>query len=216
MATLAAINKGAARWPGGRQEIMAIANLAASGHFRLRALHISGVDNPADGPSRGQVAVSQKDFTFMFFSTFASVGTTVDCCAAADGYNAQPGCSVWFSANNPVQLNVDALMHQAIWAAPPWDIAGQVLDTLVAAWRRAPHDTEATVVLPYDPTRSWFRFYFRRPAPLFRILHRYPALTPLYFRAVAPRRGGLRRFPHKPAKVVDVPVMVVRLGARHV
>lgn len=58
MATLAAINRGAARWPGGRQEIMAIANLAASGHFRLRATHVSGVDNPADGPSRGHVSIS--------------------------------------------------------------------------------------------------------------------------------------------------------------
>lgn len=159
---------------------MAIARISACHRFSIRALHVAGVDNPADGPSRGRVQISGKDFTFRFFSDFASAGTTVDCCAAEDGYNAQPGCDLWFSAENPVQLNVPGLLHRAIWAAPPFDIAGQVLDTFVAAWRQAPQDTEATVVLPFDPSCSWFRFYFRRPAPVFRIIHKFDISVVLF------------------------------------
>ncbi len=210
VATVAAINKGAARWPGGRQEVMAIASLAIKGQFSLRALHVAGVDNPADDPSRGVVAISSKDFTFVHFARFASVGTMVDCCAAADGYNAQAGCSVWFSSADPVQLHVDQLVGRAIWAAPPWDIASQVLDAIVAAWRRAPLRTEATIVLPFDRSRGWFKFYFHRPNPKFTILKMFPANSALFYRAVS----GHRRFPHKLAKPVNVPVMVVRIGSR--
>ena len=207
MATLAAINRGAARWPGGREEVMAIASLAVRGGFSLRAIHVAGADNPADAPSRGHVALSARDFTFMHFHEFALEGTSVDCCAAPSGYNAQPACEIWFSAQNPVQLNVRALVGRVLWAAPPWDIAGQVLDAIVAAWRLDPRETSAAIVLPFDPSRSWFRFYFRKPRPIFRIGHMFPAGTPLYFRAVHRQS----RFPFKPASAVSVPVMVVYL-----
>ena len=208
VATVAAINRGAARWPGGRQEVMSIAGLAIRGKIGLRAVHMAGVENPAAGPSRGVIKTSDKDFTFAYLSSFA--GTIIDCCAASDGYNRQAGCSLWFSAVNPVQLNVDQLVGRAVWAAPPWDVASKVLDAIMSARRRAPLTTEATVVLPFDRTRGWFKFYFRKPNPKFRILHMFPSGCTLYLRAVADRR----RFPYKFAKPVDVPVMVVRLGAR--
>lgn len=119
VATMAAINRGAARWPGGRAEMMSIASLAVRGKFQLRAIHVAGIDNPAGAPSRGRVGLSSRDFTFMYFSGFAALDTTLDCCAAPNGYNAQPGCTTWFSSLNPVQLNVAAMAGMVIWAAPP-------------------------------------------------------------------------------------------------
>lgn len=211
MAVLAAINKGSSRFHSARTDLMAIALVASKFSFTLRAQHVAGKDNPADAPSRGSVAIANVDFTFRFFTRWASVDTFVDCCAAASGYNVQAGCQLWFSAADPVQYHVQDLVHRAIWAAPPWKIAGQVIDAIVAAWRRSPSDTEATMVLPYDTSLGWYKFYFRRPRPIFRILHRYPAGSPLFFKAIQAED----RFPHERAAPVGLPVMIVRLGHRH-
>ena len=68
---------GRSSWP--------FANLVPSMHLSLGAVHVSCVHNPADGPSRGPVSISDKHFTVMFFSGFASVGTAVDCYALLMG-----------------------------------------------------------------------------------------------------------------------------------
>lgn len=70
-------------------------------------------------------------------SSFLFVGDR-EICAALDGYNRQAGCSLWFSAVDLVQLIVDGLVGRAIWATPPWDVASQMLDAIMSAWRRAP------------------------------------------------------------------------------
>ena len=55
---------------------MAITSLAVRGGLPWQAIHVAGADNPAGAPSRGQVALSERDFTFMHFHEFAIGGTS--------------------------------------------------------------------------------------------------------------------------------------------
>ncbi len=127
-AALAAVNCGASRFLPARREMSLIAFLCMQHRIKLRALHLVGIDNPADAPSRGVAKTSDKDFTFAWFADFNEFPHTIDCCASVNGYNAQLGCSVWFSSANPVQRHAHAISGRVIWANPPWEIIGEVLD----------------------------------------------------------------------------------------
>jgi hypothetical protein len=43
-------------------------------------------------------------------------------------------CLEWFSAADPMQLHVTDMVGRDLWANPPYQIVGAVLDALVAAW----------------------------------------------------------------------------------
>ena len=101
VATLAALNKRRSRFLPARRELAKIAVMCMRHKIGIRAVHIKGIENPADAPSRGIIGFSGKDFTFAHCQDFNRVPHVIDCCAAINGYNAQPGCSVWFSATNP-------------------------------------------------------------------------------------------------------------------
>jgi hypothetical protein len=116
----------------------------------------------------------------------------------------QRGCTTWFSAARPVQDNTDALVGKVLWANPPFQQIGPILQTIVAAWQKDPINTVATVLVPEWPEASWYRQYLRRKRPVFRILHRFPAQSKLFFwknsRIAAP-----------PTKF---PMLIIRLGSR--
>ena len=199
-----AVNKGASRKPALRATLLEIALLGLQRGFEVKATHVKGEDNPADAPSRGLAPTRTSDFTFAHFERFNSPRATVDCCAAADGYNVQPGCTQWFSVANPVQNNVPALMGKVLWANIPFSQVGSVLDAIAEAWRRAPLTTVATCVVPEWPTASWYRKYLRRKHPLFRVLHRYPAGSRIFFKRNTRSLAGPCPFP----------ILVIRMGGR--
>ena len=200
-----ALNKGHSRHGPARQELMLIVVLAIISGFEVCALHIAGVDNPADAPSRG-VAISFQDWTFRHFSQFCDLLYTVDCCADPSGYNSR--CPVWFSWKDPVQLNVPKLVGQVLWACPPWSIIASVLDAVLSAWNRDPIRTKATVVLPLYQDSPWYRHHFARSNRKFRTLHVYPSGSQVFFKHVPLRRA----FPSELASPTPVAVFVARLS----
>jgi hypothetical protein len=173
MQALVAVNKGASRIPALRPILKRIAWLGMEHHFEVRALHIKGIFNPADAPSRG--ARLSHDWTFVHASEFNTPPAQVDCCAAADGSNALPGCSEWFAASNPSSLDPKVLAGKVLWACVPFACANETLSAIVEAWRLDPRNTVATMVVPEWPTAAWYRRYVRRKNPLFKLVRRYPA-----------------------------------------
>jgi hypothetical protein len=178
---VSAINKGASRKPALRATLLKIALMGLEFKFQVRARHVKGVDNPADAPSRGKQPARTQDYTFSEFHRFNTHKAQVDCCAAASGYNVQPGCTEFYSTAKPVQDHVPDLVGKVLWANVPFISAGLVLDAIVAAWRVDPVNTMATCVVPDWPTASWYRKYLRRRKPLFRVVHRYPAGCRVFF-----------------------------------
>ena len=96
MVALEVINKGYSRHRTARLELQAIALMSAEFGFEVRCAHVSGVDNPADQPSRGP-AVSEVDWTFSEFAAFNEPKHVIDCCAAGiiSGHNKR--CKQYFS-----------------------------------------------------------------------------------------------------------------------
>lgn len=201
---LSAINKGASRIPECRAILHKLARLGLQYGFEVRAKYIKSKDNPADAPSRGVARTTTQDWTFRHFARFNNPPAVVDCCAAEDGYNAQPGCTEWYSATRPVQDHVDQLVGKVLWANIPFAIIGSVIDTLVAAWRKDPLKTLVTVVVPEWQDAGWYRKYLRRHKPLFHLLHRYPAGSRVF----------LKKNTFKPAPPCPFPLLVLRLGSR--
>ena len=201
---VAALNKGASRKPALRDTLLQIAKLGLEYGFEVKAVYIKGELNPADAPSRGKRPTSRQDWTFMHFAEFNSPAAEVDCCAAVSGYNAQPGCTTWYSAVNPVQAHVRDLAGKVLWANIPFAELDPILDALVAAWRLDPVNTVATAVVPEWPTAKWYRKYIRRKRPLFKLLHRYEPGS-LVFRW---------KNSSCPANPIRYPILVLRLGTR--
>ena len=200
---VSAVNKGASRIPEMRTILLDIATLGLQHGFELKAKHIKGKDNPADAPSRGARATKSSDWVFTEFARFNQPPAQVDCCSAESGYNRQPGCTEWFSMARPVQDNVQHLVGKTLWVNPPFKILGQVLDSVVHAWRLAPTTTVATIVAPLWPDAPWYRKYLRRKQPILRVLHIYPAGSKIF---KAPNSTFTP--PTKDA------VMILRLGAK--
>lgn len=203
MQAVSAVNKGASRKPALRPILLDIALLGIQHGFELKARHIKGELNPADAPSRGAQRSTSSDWTFAYFEQFNNPPAEVDCCAAASGYNVQPGCTEWFSAVKPVQQHVEQLVGKTLWANIPFNQLDPIMDAIVTAWQRDPVSTVATVVVPEWPEANWFRKYLRRKRPLFTVLHRYPA--------------GSQVFRWKNSKALAPPtrhaILVLRLGS---
>ena len=199
---VSAVNKGASRKLPLRQTLMNIAQLGLQYGFEVKAVYIKGEQNPADAPSRGKQRTSRQDWTFMHFEQFNNPPAQVDCCAAASGYNVQPGCTTWYSAADPVQQHVRDIAGKVLWANIPFAELDSILDSIVAAWRIDPVNTVATVVVPEWTTARWYRKYIRRKRPVFTLLHRY--------------EPGERVFRWKnstcPAHPIRFPILVLRLG----
>lgn len=199
-----AVNKGASRKPALRETLLKIASLGLEYGFEVKAVYIKGELNPADAPSRGKQPTTRQDWTFMHFTDFNNPPAEVDCCAAVSGYNVQPGCTVWYSAADPVQDHVRDIAGKVLWANAPFAELDSILDSIVAAWRIDPINTVATVVVPEWTTARWYRKYIRRKRPLFKLLHRYEI--------------GSRVFRWKnsscPANPIRFPILVLRLGNR--
>ena len=197
-----AVNKGFSRVPGTRKILLEMATLGMERAFEVRAAYVKGCDNPADAPSRGKQSTSAQDYTFIHFDDFNNPPARVDACAAASGYNVQPGCHEWYSLANPVQNNIEKLVGKSIWANVPFTQAGPVLDALVEAWKRDKERTTVTAVVPEWKTSTWYLRYIRCRKPLFTLLHRYPAGTKLF-----KFRNHTRLAPPCP-----FPILVLRLG----
>ncbi len=88
----------------------------------LRCGQNPGVSNPADAPSRGAPLALAEDWTFLHHESFNNPPASIDCCAHYNGSNAIPGCSTFFSTADPAWNNIEALVGQTLWAAPPFDI----------------------------------------------------------------------------------------------
>ena len=122
-----AINKGASRKQPIRDLLLELALLGLEFNFNVKSLHVKGVDNPADAPSRGKSIKSAQDYTFVDFARFNTPPAEIDCCAAISGYNVHEGCDVWSSAANPVECNVSAMVGKALWATVPFANISAVL-----------------------------------------------------------------------------------------
>ncbi len=205
---LAALNRGTTRHPEGQAILHNIALLGLRFHFEVKARHVPGVDNPADAPSRGLTGTRVFDWTFRFFSEFASPVPTIDCCAAENGYNRQRTCTSWYSIMRPVQNHISDIAGNVLWANPPWAAIPEVLEALLMAFRLDSINTIATIVLPRLVTTRWYRRYFCGRTALFQILHTYPVGSQIYLKRCP---LGLA-FPSELAPPCQVEVMVVRLG----
>jgi len=198
-----AVNKGASRKPALRPILLRIALLGLEYGFEVKAKHVKGVDNPADEPSRGRKKTTSSDWTFRHFAQFNNPPAEVDCCAAESGYNVQRGCTVWFSAARPVQEHTDQLVGKVLWANPPFQQIASILYTIVAAWQRDPINTVATVLVPEWPEAGWYRQYLRRKRPIFKVLHRFPANSKLFY----------WKNSKIPAPATKFPMLIIRLGS---
>lgn len=199
-----AVNKGASRKPALRPILLQIALLGIEYNFEVKALHIKGELNPADAPSRGKRKPVSSDWTFTEFARFNHPPAEIDCCAAASGYNVQPGCTTWFSMVNPMQNNVNKLVGKVMWANAPFQQVESALDAIVAAWEQDPVNTQATVLVPEWTTANWYRKYLRRKRPVFRVLHRYPEGSVIF------------RWKNStvPAPPTTFPILILRIGNR--
>lgn len=128
---MVAINKGASRKPELRETLSQIAFLGLEHGFEVKAMHVKGVDNLAEAPSRGKAPTIDHDYTFRFYEDFNQPRHTVDCCSAVSGYNVQPGCTTFFSMANPVENYVASLVGKKVWANIPFHSLRPILDALV-------------------------------------------------------------------------------------
>ena len=170
------VNRGGGRLPEGQQLVRRLAKaLEQHQPIELRAVHIAGEENGRpDRISRGKEQPTTSDYTFARFSEFNTVPHEVDAACSADGLNAQPGTSIWFSAVDSF-LDPTALTRiegRRVWATPPFELVGEFLEQLVEAWRRNPRTT-ATVVVPRWEGKWWWRRFFVRNT--FRVLAEFPA-----------------------------------------
>jgi hypothetical protein len=196
---VAAINKGASRIPALRCILHKIAILGLSHRFAIRAVHIKGILNPADPPSRGLQPAHE--FNFSHAESFNSPPATVDCWAPESGSTLST-CTRFFTSSTPFFSSLDDLKGQVLWAAPPFAQVGPVLDALVRLWKSDP-STFATVVAPDWPTATWYRKFIRRKHPYFYLLHSFPAGSPGLFTF---RDSG------RPAPPTKFPILVLRIG----
>jgi len=202
---MTALNKGASRKPMLRDTLLRIAMLGLEHNFEVKSMHIKGELNPADAPSRGMLASSTQDWTFMHMEQFNNPPAEVDCCAAESGYNVQPGCTTWYSAARPVQDHVQDLVGKKLWANVPFDQAEAIIPALIQAWRLDPLNTVITLVVPEWPSCVWYRRFIRRKHPLFTLLHRYPEGSRVF----------KNRHTHSKPLPCKWPVLVLRLGGPH-
>ena len=177
---MGAVNRGSTRSPVNRDIVLQIALTAISNKFELRARYIPGPANTADGLSRGLERPTTSNWTFVRFNEFNSPPATIDACAEEDGSNCQPGCSVWFSATRPIQDNWAQIIGNVVWRNPPFHELSSIIPALLKAWSLAPHSTTIRLVVPEWPTAGWFRKYYRRRRPVFRLLKRFPAGARLF------------------------------------
>jgi hypothetical protein len=102
-----------------------------------------------------------------------------------------------------VQEHTDQLVGKVLWANPPFQQIASVLHTVVA-WQRDPVNTFATVLVPEWPEAGWFRQYLRRKRPIFKVLHRFPANSKLFY----------WKNSRIPAPATKFPMLIIRLGSR--
>ena len=159
---VAAITHGSTRVKEGRNISRQLAELAIRHGFELRAEHIAGVDNVmADRLSRQLSTARSQNLRLKtgIFRELVGSGVyapSIDCCCDALGTNAQPGCSSFFSAANSVLTQARFLAGKVLWAFPPQDLVGPVLDVIAEA-ARLDSSTRATVLVPDWRQRPWFR-----------------------------------------------------------
>jgi hypothetical protein len=194
-----ALNKGASRIPALRATLLQIAILGMQFRFTVRAAYIKGEHNPADAPSRGKPA--SHEFIFTKASEFNNPPADVDAWVSSTGIPSVDGCTLSFTAANPVWNNVDLIMGRAVWAAPPYSAVAAVMGALVEAWVKDPRTT-GTIVVPDWPTATWYRRYLRRKQPLFQLLERFEAGSQLF----KFRDTGIMAPPCK------FPILVLRIG----
>lgn len=72
----------------------------------------------------------------------------MDCCCANNGYNKQKGCTQYYCAANSVLGYMLHLVGKVLWTNLPFAIAGEVLETIIEAWKLDPINTRATIVIP--------------------------------------------------------------------
>lgn len=177
---VAAVNHGSTRIREGRDISRQLAELVVRYGFELRAVHIRGVDNVrADQLSRRlpKAATQQLCLRAELFRQLCALwgqSPTVDCCCNDSGSNAQPGCTVSFSPSNSVLGKEAQLAGCVLWAHPPTELVGEVLGTLVRAYRMRPHSTRILAVVPEYRERGWFKQFVSSPTAPFRVLHRFP------------------------------------------
>lgn len=196
-----AVNKGASRKPALRQTLLNIALLGLEAGFMVKARHVKGKLNPADGPSRGAPGAAGFNYVFSDWELFNSPPATIDCCAPARDVSPVSSCSTVFSSTNPAHDNAEQLAGHRLWANIPFQLVGITLDAIARAWH-LDSTTTATCVVPDWPTASWYRKYLRRRRPLFRVIHSYPAGAPIY--SIYSSLGAPLPSPH--------PVLVIRMG----
>ncbi|PNH00721.1 Enzymatic polyprotein [Tetrabaena socialis] len=159
---VAAINHGSTRVRDGRSISQQLAELSIQHGFELRSEHIAGVENVrADRLSRQLSSAREQNLPLKSCVFRQLVGSgpyqpSVDCCCDVHGQNAQPGCSIFFSAERSVVGQAAALAGKVLWAFPPQDLVGAVLDEIAAA-ARLDSRTRTTVLVPDWRERAWFR-----------------------------------------------------------
>ena len=171
---VSAVNKGGSRIPGIRDALAQMALTGLKYGFTVKAKHVKGELNPADAPSRGKACSTNNHYMFKFFDRHNNPPATIDCFAAADGYNKHDGCTKWFSIQHPLVSHWESLSGQVSWANIPFSALGTTLDLLYAAWVASPSDTICTALVPKWPDAIWFRKYLRGKNPKFRVLATYP------------------------------------------
>ncbi|PNH10171.1 hypothetical protein TSOC_003112 [Tetrabaena socialis] len=179
---VAAVTRGATRIREGRAICRQIALLAVHHGFEVRAEHIRGVDNVrADRLSRHLEAARHQQLRLRpgVFARLCPAGTSyapiVDCCCDDAGSNAQAGCREFFSPARSVVGQAAALAGKVLWAFPPAELVGEVLEEVQAAARQDTQRTRATVVVPKWPERSWFPRFVRGRRSPFRLDLTLPA-----------------------------------------
>jgi hypothetical protein len=92
--------------------------------------------NPADAPSRG--APAAQEFIFIKAGEFNNPPANVDAWVCSNQVPSLQGCTLSFSASNPIWNNVDQILGQVVWASPPFPHIMAVMQALVAAWVKDP------------------------------------------------------------------------------
>jgi hypothetical protein len=177
MTTVAALNRRSHILPHLDAILAQVRSLCEEHKLDIAAQHIPGVQNElADALSRFLARPYTSDWRVhdsVFRKWDKAFGPhTVDGMAAADGSNAVLP-KYWSREDDFMN---QCLEGHNVWLNVDFTVAGPALQHICEQQIRFPASVAATVVVPYRPTKAWWRLYVRRA----EVVGVYPPGTPLF------------------------------------
>lgn len=200
MAAVAAVNNGTGS-RGMRGVLKSLALLAAEYGFDIRTRHLPGTFNVVcDAASRAWAGNKSNSLTYsplpalrqqwgLEACTFAMFADEAGLPAVHTLPHMRAAMRQWYFTSVQAALapaNRHLLQGQCVWFLPPWQVVGECLEALLAAWRNDPN-TRGVGLVPAFKERWWWRRYVQPPKSLFSVVHAYKEKHDVLFESFTAR-----------------------------